>query len=196
MISGTPPVSIFNLAMAALGEEPANGALTGAFKPQRLFIANWDQIRRDVLEDGIWDDATRRVQLAADPTAPLFGPNFRYALPADFLRLADVKDLELNGWTIEGSPAGGRWLLSDDDAPVNLVYIADVVDVSLYPAKLARAMGFAAAALLSPSITQSESKTEAMEAKAEKKLGEARLVDTQNDSPTEWDSDVWLRSRV
>lgn len=196
MISGTPPVSIFNLAMAALGEDPINGALTGATKPQRLFIANWDVVRRDTIEDGIWDFATQRLQLAADPTVPVFGAGFRYALPANFLRLCDVQDLELNDWTIEGNPAGGRWLITCDDAPVNLLYVADTVDVSLYSGKFTRAVAFAMAALLAPAVTQSESKTEAIEAKAARKLGEARLKDTQDDSPTEWDTDVWLRSRV
>jgi hypothetical protein len=182
--------------MAELGEEALSGPLTGATKAQRLYIANWDLIRRTALENGEWNFATERVILAADPTAPIFGPANRFALPADYIRLANVDDMDLNAWKIESNPAGGLWLLSDDDSTLNLKYIADKTDESLYSATFKRACALLAAELLHPSITQSESKRNATAGRAEGMLQAARLKETQDNSPEEWDVDVWLRSRV
>lgn len=181
--------SICNLALTELGEETVT-AVTRADKAQRLLLDNWDLARVSVLEEGLWDFATSRDVLAADPTPPKFGYAYRYRLPADCVRVVVIHDGQLTSWGVEKG-----WLLTDDPGPLNLIYICDETDTTLFSGLFGMGLGYRLAEMTAMEITQSLSKQEAAGEKAEDAISKARLKTNAQNSPRELDVDVLLRSR-
>lgn len=181
--------SICNLSLTELGEETVT-AVTRTNKAQRLLLDNWDLARVSVLEEGLWDFAMTRAVLAADPEAPAFGYSFRYRLPADCIRVVDIHDGRLACWTVERG-----WLLTDDPGPLNLIYVRDETDTTLFSGLFGQGLGYRLAEMTAMEITQSLSKQEAAGEKAETAISKARLKTNQQNSPRELDVDVLLRSR-
>lgn len=195
MALGDSIVSICNIAMIALGED----LVTSVFPPdnnKRAILASqrYDDTRRAVLRSHPWNCAMRQAQLAASPTAPLFGASNAYPLPADFLRVAWLCDSD---GSVQDTPYDvmGNALLTDADAPVNLVYIRDLQDPSQFDPLLVHGLGYGLAGELAEPLTQSTAKRDEMLKILEGKLATARLVGSQENSTKEWDVDRLLRSR-
>jgi hypothetical protein len=191
MAAGDSIVGICNLALVqGLGQDPIS-ALSDNRKAAILCNLNYDPVRRELLRKHIWNFATARAQLSASATPPAFGFANAFTLPADFIRLVPAvgEDSNQEKWKIEG-----RQLLSDDDGALDLVYIYDCQDPTLFDPLFVQALGYALAAELAIPITQDKALRARME-KSEEKLGMRAKVSSQDNSAQEWDNDVLLRSR-
>lgn len=85
---------------------------------------------KEVLREGYWSSALKRVALAQNAEAPAFQYQYSYALPADHIRLVNVYDADgqwynTNHWKIEG-----KNLLTDMDV-VNITYIHLPTDIDI-----------------------------------------------------------------
>lgn len=191
MAAGDSIVSICNLGLIALGQ-PAISALTDNRKAAIQCQARYDQIRREVLRAHPWSFARKRQQLAAASIAPAFGHRTAFTLPADFIRLVQVPQDETGGarWQIEGLQ-----LLCNESAPLNLIYIYDCQDPSVFDPLFVAALGYAIAVELALPLTQDKALKAQMQQAMEGKLSAARLVTSQDNSTEELDVDVLLRSR-
>lgn len=190
MAAGDSIIGICNLGLVTgLGQDPI-AALTDNRKAAILCNLRYDQIRRELLRAHPWGFARARAQLSLAGTQPVFGDP-AFTLPADFMRVAMLDD-EFNdlGWAVEG-----RQLLAAVTAPLNLLYIYDCQDPTLFDPLFVAALGYAIAVELAVPITQDRGLKAQMENELEAKMSAARLVTSQDNSSSEFDIDVLLRSR-
>lgn len=193
MASGDSIIGICNLGLVnGLGQDPIS-ALSDNRKAAIHLNLCYDQVRRAVLRAHTWGFATKRAQLSAMATAPAFGFGNAFTLPSDFLRLvpAPGEDSNQEKWKIEG-----RALLSDDGAPLNIVYIFDCQDPTLFDPLFVEALAYALAAEVAIPITQDKQLRAQMESASEARIAAAKTVSSQDSGAAEWDNDVLLRSRL
>jgi len=184
-------VDICNKALIELGEEPILSVFPpDANKRAQLCSIKYDCARQGLLEAANWVCARARAQLAADPVAPAFGYAYAYPLPADFIRMVEIDDDEDWSWEIEG-----RRLLTDFDPPANIIYICDLTDTTVMTPMFRDALALELASDLCMTLTQSTDKLAQIERKVADVRGRAQSASAQQDSPCEWDVDIWLRAR-
>jgi len=189
MALGDSIVSICNIALFALGEDPIV-SLEDNTKRAILCNGRYDDVRRAVLRSHPWPCAKVQALLAASATPPLFTFANAYPLPADFIRMVDLPENDEAVWEIQGNA-----LLTDEDAPLQLVYVRDLTDPTLFDPLLVHTIAYALGVELVEPLAQDGSKLQRLAAMLNDKGETARLVASQGDSPREWDEDVLLRSR-
>ena len=128
----TDAVSICNLALQRVGAKSIS-SLTEDSTAARACNRVYTQARDSELRAHVWSFARERVQVAADGTDPTFGYAKRYALPSDCLRILPTNgtkgDPVQDDWQIEG-----RFVLTDDASPINLIYIKRETDENNFDA--------------------------------------------------------------
>lgn len=189
MAQGDSIVSIMNIALIELGEDLIV-APTQNTKRAIIMNARYDDVRRATLRSHPWDCARQYVQLAASPTPPPFKYNQSYPLPNDFLRMVDLPDNDMAQWDVVGNN-----LYTDESAPLNVIYIFDLQDPTRFDPLLVHAIANHLALECAWPITHSQETYDRVAKKFDGKLEAARLVTSQENSPKEWDEDIWLRSR-
>ncbi|MAN64596.1 MAG: hypothetical protein CMI60_21915 [Parvibaculum sp.] len=178
-------VSISNRALTLLGAQPIT-SLADDTKEARACNRMYEQSRNQVLRGHPWNFAVKRVALAADTTAPVYEYTNAFTWPSDCLRVVEVDTTE--NWIIEG-----RKIVSNAAAPLNIVYVSEVEDPTLFDALFAETFALRLAADIAYEITASQTVLSNMETLYTTKLAEARRVDAQEAQPaTELD---WLESR-
>ena len=92
-------------------------------------------------------------------------------------------------WAVEG-----RNIVSDAAAPLNILYIADITDTSIYDAKFTEAYAMRLASDVAYEITSSQTVVASASAAYATLIQEARLVDAQE--TTSASEDTWLSARA
>jgi len=92
---------------------------------------HYNQCRQELLRDNLWRFATQRAEIAASPTTPESEWTYQMPLPADFLRLVKIYEVDHVSRPIQSFSMEGTMLLADS-APLQLVYIADVTNTSAF----------------------------------------------------------------
>jgi hypothetical protein len=114
---------------------------TDTLKGQPMVFANsfYDHTLEELVADVPWAFAKKQQMLNADPTIPGQGYAKRYALPADFVQLIRVEDIDttenFGQWEIIGG-----YLHTDLGAPVVIDYTAAQTDVTKFPAPFIAAL--------------------------------------------------------
>ena len=178
-------VDICNGALNQLGATTIV-SLTEDSKNGRLCNARFTQIRDGVFRSHPWNCLQKRVQLAADSTAPAWGFTQQYTLPADCLRVLTILDYDAD-YKIEG-----RKILTDNSS-MKILYISRVTDPNEYDELLRETLSAALAADIAYAITSSNPTASNMFNLFQDKLKEARFVDStegQNLSPDKGMADV------
>lgn len=139
-------VGIASLALTHIGE----GAITSLTATDRKSIAAnavYEYIRDEVLiahERG-WNFAKKRIALAQDATAPASGYDYRYTLPADYLKALDIEPTG-TPYVIEAG-----YLLTDydnDSDDLVLRYVRRENNPALFSASFVMTFSFRLAAAL------------------------------------------------
>lgn len=127
-------LQIVNRALRLLGDDPLTDAEWAAQTLRRAQLAYeyLDEARRVTLTEYPWDFATVYVALTADPVAPPWGYDYRYAVPGTALRV-----LQTEGDTTHRRVAS--WIYSNE-TPLNITYIENVLDLTTFPEHLASAV--------------------------------------------------------
>ena len=84
--SATTETDIANMALIMLGQQPIT-SLDDSNNRAVLANKRLADVRDSVLRAHPWNSAVMRASLTADGTAPTWGFDKRYALPADFVRM-------------------------------------------------------------------------------------------------------------
>jgi hypothetical protein len=182
-------VEIVNNALSKLGEQPLL-SFDDDSEPARLATRTYADTRDDLLRTNPWNFATRRAQIAAETTAPVYEFARSYPVPSDFLKLIELDNP--NRWPFKLEE--GR-ILTDIASPINIRYIfrvtdADAMDVSFREALSARlAMDWAEPLAATTTLTQQ------MAALARQKLSNALALDAQEDPPEPLRSTSFIRAR-
>jgi hypothetical protein len=195
MAAGDSIVSICNIALIALGEDPI-GALTDNNKRARTCNARYDDVRRAVLERFPWNCAKRRAAVPALTAAPAFGWSTAFAMPANFLRVIDLPDFDKPRYEMEGDDTYGNVLLCDYGAPLNISYVCDLQDPTKFSPSLVHALAYELASEIGMPLVQNLQKVQLMLSIMEGKQSSARVTSSQQGQVDEMDIDVLLRSRT
>lgn len=196
MAQGDSDVGICNAALVSLGENVIISR-TDPTKAAILCNLKYDQVRREVLASSPWSCAQKSAQLAASAQPPPIGQySYAYPLPADCIRVFNLPDNDQAVWEIQNPFGTGRCLMTDEAPPLDVLYIFDLQDPTLMEPLLVKAIGRQLAVELAQPLTQSAQKKQQAEGEYQDALNNARLSDSQQASPKEWDEDIWLRSRI
>lgn len=153
-------VGICNRALQKLGAKRIT-AIDQDSVNARACNTCYEPIRDAELEDHDWNFAVEIASLAADSTEPAWGKSYRYALPSDFIRLCeDYEEDNVNtkDWVIQG-----RYIYTDESAPLYIRYIKRVTDPNEMTPLFREAVSSKMALELCEELSQSNVKKEALE---------------------------------
>jgi hypothetical protein len=180
-------VDICNRALQKLGHTKIT-SLDDDVKAAREIQRAYALVRDAVFRDHPWNCLLARAALAALSDAPAWGYARQYQLPVDCLRVlrADASC----GWRVEG-----RRVLSDAEAPLNILYVRQEEDPQQYDLLLVEAVASRLAGELAETLTQSNTKKETAEREYFEVLSRARRADSQESSAERLFRSSWLESR-
>lgn len=173
-------VELCNHALSYLGESRIS-SLDDANERARICNALYGQTRDELLADFEWPFAISRRALSSVEEENLTEFDYRYALPADYLRLLDVLDsktyqekenyrVKQFDYAIEGNR------LLTDLTPCYVKYIRRIEEPNTYPEAFVQAFALTLAAKVSPRLSQNMSLTAQM---AQASAGAILLAKTQ-----------------
>jgi hypothetical protein len=153
--------------------------------------ASYDILRRAELRGHVWSFSVKRAQLAALTDAPEFQFANAYQMPSDCLRILGDDDQDTQkDWRIEG-----RTIVTDDDSPLYIRYVADVTDTGQFDALFVEALASKIGYELCEKITQSSSKKESVFRDYTLAIREAKRVNAIEKRSDEPPEDDWVLAR-
>lgn len=191
MAQGDSAVSVANIALIDLGEQPIT-SLNESNKRATLVKTRIDDIRRFVLRTHPWNCAKKQAQLAASPTAPLFKWTSAYPLPTDFIRFYNEDEMQeyMGLWEVmDGS------IYAMTTGALNCEYIYDLQDYTRMDPAMIHVVAYNIVSELGLAITQNPSRVQLALGVMQAKYEIARFIGAQERAPKEWDVDVLLWSR-
>lgn len=188
-LSVAADVDICANALRLLGEDPIV-SLEDDSERARLCNAFYAPTRDAVLRAHAWNFALRRAALNRLAAAPLFEWQAQFQLPADPFCLRVIRtDNDEYPWKIEG-----RLLLTNRDS-VKILYVARILDVTLYDPLFVDALTYRLAEKMAMPITGSLEKAKAFRELYLQILAEALTYDGQEGTPDVFEADQLIRVR-
>ena len=163
-------VGICNGALNQLGATTIL-SLTEDSKNARLCNSRFTQVRDALFRTHPWNCLQKRIQIAADSTAPAWGFKFAYTLPADCLRLLKILDYDSN-YKVEG-----RKVLSNTET-MKILYVSRVTDPNEYDELLRETLSASLSADIAFAVTSNNTTSQNMYQLYQEKLRDARFVDS------------------
>jgi len=163
-------VDICNGALNQLGATTIL-SLTEDSKNARLCNSRYTQVRDALFRSHPWNCLQKRIQIAADTTAPAWGFSFAYTLPADCLRLLKILDYDSN-YKVEG-----RKILSNTSS-MKILYVGRVTDPNEYDELLRETLSASLGADIAFGVTSNNQTATNMYNLFKEKLKDARFVDS------------------
>jgi hypothetical protein len=163
-------VGICNGALNQLGATTIL-SLTEDSKNARLCNSRYTQVRDALFRTHPWNCLQKRIQIAADSTAPTWGFKFAYTLPADCLRLLRILDYDSN-YKVEG-----RKILSNTET-MKILYVSRVTDPNEYDELLRETLSAFLSADIAFAVTSNNTTSQNMYQLYQEKLKDARFVDS------------------
>ena len=163
-------VGICNGALKQLGATTIL-SLSEDSKNARLCNSRYTQVRDALFRSHPWNCLQKRIQIAADTTAPAWGFSFAYTLPADCLRLLKILDYDSN-YKVEG-----RKILSNTSS-MKILYVARVTDPNEYDELLRETLSASLGADIAFGVTSNNQTASNMYNLFKEKLKDARFVDS------------------
>jgi len=163
-------VGICNGALNQLGATTIL-SLSEDSKNARLCNSRYTQVRDALFRSHPWNCLQKRVQIAADATAPAWGFTYAYTLPADCLRLLKILDYDSN-YKVEG-----RKILSNTSS-MKILYVARVTDPNEYDELLRETLSASLGADIAFGVTSNNQTASNMYNLFKEKLRDARFVDS------------------
>jgi hypothetical protein len=185
-------VEICNISIAQLGHEPRINALNENTKAARLCSTLYEPAKKALLRSYLWRFARKRMILSPTVALPEFGSGYKFELPADFIRTADVDDyfrLGYGRWVREGNQ-----IIADTEI-FNLIYIYDITNVALFDPMFVSLLASKLAVDLAIPLTQSNTRRSEMIDKYKSDLKAAFVSAVESDSQ-KFLSEALLQSRA
>lgn len=186
-------VEICNRALQKLGQ-PIITSLTENSVAARACNTAFIPVKLAELRKHNWSCAIKRVQLAADTDEPIFGKDYSYTLPADFLRLLprDPEDnLNDRDWQIEEN----RKLITNEAAPFNMRYIKNITDPNEMDPLFREALSSKLALEICYAVTQSNTLKESLREDYKDAIREAKRTNGIERVPQESSEDSFITAR-
>jgi hypothetical protein len=180
-------VTIVNRALSLLGAEPIVNLTDNTPEAQ---IANrfYDESRKSVLSEVLWNFATKRVVLNAvvgSPAWSLDQVNNIYQLPSDIIRIFGISSNSAT-WRIEQDK------LITDVVGIGILYVFDLTDTTKFSASMTDAFADKLAADMAYAILNSNTEAKLLLEKYEgQSLPKATSENSQEGTPQEIKDDLW-----
>lgn len=195
-------IQICNRALSKLGADRIT-SLDDDNKSARAMKSAFDFVRDAELRAHTWNFSVARAELAALSTAPVWGFSYEYAVPEDFIKLLEIRDLYSNANTLDyrTAPAPlwqmeGGLLKTDAEAPIYIRYVYRVTDTAAYDTLFVEALACRLAAETAEEITESSGKVQTAWKLYERAVLEALKADAI-EQPTDWmNDDSWVLGRL
>lgn len=155
-----------------LGADPINSLTDPGVNAGRCARA-WPLVRDWLLRKHPWNAAVRRVVLAPDAAAPAFGFGRAFTLPADFLRVIEVGDPDVEG--LRYKLESGKILA--DVAVLKLRYVWRNENPAAWDSAMVHVATLAMAARLAYAVTNTASVEEVRLAELRDELQAAKSID-------------------
>lgn len=163
--------SVVDCCNSALQKIGARGvmSLTEDSREARACRKAFDSNRRAELRKHIWKFAIKRAVLAPDVDAPAFDYLYKFTLPVDCVRVLFPQDGTLD-WAVEGRSI----LTSQGGGVLNLRYVADIDDATLWDAAFYDMVAISMSLDLVETITTSTGKKQLLEQEYREARDEAK----------------------
>jgi hypothetical protein len=155
-------------------------SLTEDSKNARLCNSRYTQVRDALFRTHPWNCLQKRIELAADTTAPAWGFTNAFTLPSDCLRLLRILDYDSN-YKVEG-----RKILSNSSG-MKILYVARVTDPNEYDELLRETLSASLGADIAFGVTSNNQTAKNMYELFKEKLRDARFVDSTEGQNVEQD---------
>lgn len=189
-------VAIANRALTKLGAARII-ALDDDSQASNTMDSMFDIVRDAELRANLWHFAKARAVLPRLSERPAFAYDSQFQMPSDWLRLIEV-DSRRCQWKpyVESwySIEGGR-LLINHPGPLQIRYIKRIDDPTLFDALFVEALACRLAAEACETLTQSNTKKQAMWAEYEQALQAARRTNAIERPALAMSDDTWLEAR-
>ena len=189
-------VEICNLALTKLGAARIT-SLDDDSKQARALSSIFDPTRDAELALHPWSFAITRVSLPASSTAPAFGWDRAFPLPADCLHIVQVGD-SFSFYDSDTAGAGfdveGGAVLTDAVSPLLVRYVYRVTNSGLFPPLFVQALACRLALELAEELTQNVSKREAAAVAYRDTIREAKRANVIERPPQMVPDLSWVRA--
>ncbi len=192
MVSKT---EIVNKAYAKIGADSVANIETDNTKISRLANRIYDTVRDTELAKHYWKFAKTRTRLA-----PLVGVDefeewaYRYQLPSDFIQIFSIEEATYRS-DVPDYEIEGQIILTDIGDTLDLKYIKRVTDTAAYHPLFVETLSIALALQFVESITESNTKKEALMLEYRDILRLAKRMDALQEPPKEPFPGTWVESR-
>ena len=183
-------VEITSNALRLLGDDPIT-SLTEDSERARLVNALYEEVRDEVTRAAMWNCAKDRQVLASLADTPAFGWSYYHQLPSTCLRVIDV----LSGDIRIDHEVEGRKIMTDVSS-VNLIFLKKITDPNDMDALFIGAYTAKLAAELAEPVTGSRSLAEQMWTLYDRKVREARTIDSQEGTVSNLDVQQLVDART
>lgn len=190
-------VSIVNRALTKLGADRVL-LLSDDTQQARVMSSMYADVRDAEIRRHHWKFAIKRASIPALVATPIFGYQYQYPVPMDFLGLVQVNEVYVRScrkgtapWSLEGGN-----ILTDFPAPLYIRYVARVTNPGLFDPLFVEALACKLALEAAESLTQSSSKKSAAMEEYKFALSEAKRLDALENPPDELPWGSWLDSRT
>lgn len=194
--------SIANRALQMLGYKSI-GSINDLDRGARAINRAYYPVLEAALRDNHWNFSIKRVRLPADATAPLFGKNYQYTLPGDFIDLANKDDIygavtnvstspqaPLTDWKIEGGK-----ILTNDQSPIDVRYVSSGITEGQFDPLFAEAFAAQLALSVCEELTQSNTKLQNCANFYDQAMSKAKQRNAYENRPVQAPMTSWITSR-
>ena len=178
-------VSIANLALSNLGESPIQN-LTDDNARARICTQRIDDVIRSILRMHDWNSAMNRIALT-NVGVPLFGFNYTFQLPVDFIKIVDV-------WPVSRYRIQADTLLSNE-TEINILYVYEPTDINTLDVLLAEAIALKLTVEISETLTGKDGLKDRMMQKFVLALQEARSANSKDKTPEHREDSTFWNAR-
>ncbi len=190
---------ICNLASDLLSGATMTNVEVPATPEEELYSRWYELTRRKLLRDHPWNFAIKRAVLAASTTAPAFGYDKAYPLPADFVRLLTIGDGDnINDEIYPYQVEGGSILttnLTTNDTTLQIRYIYDCEAVSAFDPMFIEVLAYEIALSLAYRVTNNNTNIERLNKMRNDAIMRAQAVDGQERPPIRIERSASRRAR-
>lgn len=195
-------VEIANLALTKLGTNRIS-SFSEDSKEGRAVIAVYNLTRDAELEAHAWKFCIKRTNLAKLVDTPVWGFDFLYQLPADYLRIlqigeaypgvsfTDYRAFDETEWRIEG-----RRIATNLDSPLPIRYVAKVTDPNLWHPLFIKALAAKLVGEMAIDMLDSNPAVQLAAADYAECIKQAIQRNAIESAPEPLPDDTWMLSRL
>lgn len=187
---------IVNVALRMIGQQPIT-SLTDGTPSANAANDIYEELRDDILRSHPWNFATKRQKLARSVTVPVFGFDYAYPLPSDWLRTISVHDNDAGVGTVvcQEEQIGDTGAIVASVENLYLRYIARVTDPNIMAADFRRVFECGLARDLSVVLASSNTLHEKYDRAYDRALARARSSDAMGGFPERRPVGSWTTQR-